>query len=283
MYPMKIQFWTGCLLASLVCLPSAFVNQTKVLAVESVAEMAQKSSAYQEYMLSGYKLTTRYKNYEKALEYFQKALAVRPGDRYATAAIRNLKIYIARGSKFKTSYVQDGPSKTLPTGTRATVNTFFPLTYVQVTAQEHPIVLFHIPESGDKIKELKFVLWEGDAKTSKTLYETTFRPVGKKGIVSVSIPRYKAPLETGKEYTWTCFLRYPLENDASHEKVTGKIQRVQDETIDDQTITNWKWYDDLSMVANLRRQNPNDPDLQQEWTNLLKLVKLEAIANEPLL
>jgi hypothetical protein len=46
-------------------------------------------------MLAGYSAADR-GDYHTALINFQRALAVRPGDRYATAAIRNMETYIAQ-------------------------------------------------------------------------------------------------------------------------------------------------------------------------------------------
>jgi hypothetical protein len=298
MYPIKLRFWTGCLLTSLVCLPSGFVNQTEVLAVEPVVQIAQKSSAYKEYMRRGYQLTGR-RNYTKALEYFQKALEIRPDDRYATTAIGNLKIYIARRSN-GIIFVSRTPRLRNSAGTRTLnldLDTFALRPSdeeVQLTTAEHPTFFFYIPESPQNKRKLKFVLWEADAQTTKPLYQTTFTPVGKKGIVSVSIPGDQPPLKTGKEYTWT--LIYPFDPHVFPKSINGKIQRVQDKTIADQIQQTTKpldqvaiytmngfWENSLSIMANLRRQYPDDPDVKQSWTDFLKAVKLEAVANEPLL
>ena len=185
MYTIKLRFWTGCLLTSLVCLPSGFVNQTKVLAVEPVVQIAQKSSAYKEYMLRGYQSTMQ-RNYTRALRYFQKALEIRPDDRYAKTAIRNVNSYIADRSPF----VFVSRSKPLRTNTAATrdidpnVNTFAlrpSEEAVQLTTVEHPTFFFYIPESPQNKRKLKFVLQEADDTTTEPLYETTFTH-GKKAL-----------------------------------------------------------------------------------------------------
>lgn len=287
MYPIKLRFWTGCLLTSLVCLPSGFVNQTKVLAVEPVVQIAQKSSAYKEYMLRGYQSTMQ-RNYTRALRYFQKALEIRPDDRYAKTAIRNVNSYIAdRRRDPEPRPTGDRPRRIVLGGTRSgDLKSLLALTPldkdVQLTTGEHPTFFFFIPESSkEAIRELKFVLHEGDTKTTKPLYETTFTPVGKKGIVSVSIPGDQPSLKIGKEYTWIFSISYPDEPDVADERVKGKIQRVEDETIAD--INEIAWENSLSSLANLRRQYPDDPDVQQSWTDFLKSVGLDAVANEPLL
>lgn len=299
MYPIKFRFWTGCLLTSLVCLPSGFVNQTKVLAVESVVEIARKSSAYKEYMRAGYKYTAQ-RNYRKALEYFKKALEIRPDDRYATTAIRNLNTYIARRSN-GIIFASGKPHRTESAASRgAGLDSLVALTpsdqEVQLTTAEHPTFFFYIPKSAQKTQELKFVLQEGDAQTTKPLYQTTFTLVEKKGIVSVSTPGDQPLLKTDKEYTWTFSISYPLEPDVFPKSITGKIQRVQDEIIANQIqqttqpldqariyATAGLWENSLSILANLRRQHPNDPDVQQSWADFLESENLKAVANEPLL
>jgi hypothetical protein len=261
-------------------------------------QIAQKSSAYQEYMLRGYQSTMQ-RNYRRALGYFQKALEIRPDDRYATTAIRNVNSYIARHSPPTTFVSTSKPLRRNTAGMRnidPNVDTFALRPSdeeVQLTTAEHPTFFFYIPESPQNKRKLKFVLQEADDKTTKLLYETTFTP-GKKGIVSVSIPGDQPPLKTDKEYTWT--LIYPFDPHVFPKTINGKIRRVQDETIADQIQQTTKpldqvliytingfWENSLSILANLRRQNPNDPDVQQSWTDLLKSVKLDAVANEQLL
>lgn len=53
------------------------------------------SQTYTQAMLAGYNATAR-RDYHTALINFRRALAARPGDRYATAAIRNMETYIAQ-------------------------------------------------------------------------------------------------------------------------------------------------------------------------------------------
>ncbi len=55
-------------------------------------------TAYDRYMEMGYDATDT-ENYQNALINFQRALQERPGDYYATQAIRNLRTYINRGQK----------------------------------------------------------------------------------------------------------------------------------------------------------------------------------------
>jgi hypothetical protein len=42
------------------------------------------------------------------------------------------------------------------------------------------------------------------------------------------------------------------------------------------------WYDSLSMLAELRRSQPNNLSLKNAWEELLKSADLNVVANEPL-
>jgi hypothetical protein len=56
---------------------------------------AARSQAYTTAMLSAYAAAER-RDYHTALINFRRALSARPGDRYATAGIRNMETYIAQ-------------------------------------------------------------------------------------------------------------------------------------------------------------------------------------------
>jgi hypothetical protein len=91
-------------LTGLVFLPSnsrglmAASSSVKLSPLERVAQATATdttltaSSAYDRYMKEGYAATNR-KDYETALNAFQKALQERPGDRYAQQALQNVQVY----------------------------------------------------------------------------------------------------------------------------------------------------------------------------------------------
>lgn len=70
---------------------------TGALAKPTIAQSAQPTEAqtYTQAMLIGYAAAEQ-GDYHTALINFRRALAVRPGDRYALAAIENMETYIAR-------------------------------------------------------------------------------------------------------------------------------------------------------------------------------------------
>lgn len=300
MYPMKLHLWTGCLLASLACLSLNFVNQTQVLAANQVVEIAQSSSAYNQAMRLGY-TETRRRNYRRALSYFQQALQLRPNDKYATTAIRNVTSYMQRRTSL-ISFVPGRPGRLRAAASRG--NCFInekpaiPLIptnkEAQLTTAENPTFYFYLPQTAKPIHSLEFILRDNDSVAP--LYRKSFQPVGKAGIVSVTIPAQQALLKTGKAYTWTFSMICDPRNRDQDLFLRGRIERVQDENLSEQIqetkqpldqaviyATAGFWENALSTLANLRRQRPNDPEVNKYWTDLLNSVGLEEVTNQPLL
>lgn len=300
MYPMKLQLWTGCLLATLACLPLYFVSQTQVLAANQVVEIAQSSSAYNQAMRLGY-TETRRRNYRRALGYFQQALQLRPNDKYATTAIRNVTSYMQRRTSL-ISFVPGRPGRLRAAASRGScfINEKPPIPLIptnkeaQLTTAEHPSFYFYVPQTAKQIQGLEFVL--RDNESVAPLYKKTFQPVGQAGIVSVTIPAQQAPLKTGKAYTWSLSMICDPRNRDQDLYLQGKIERVQDDNLTEQIqetkqpldqaviyATAGFWENAITTLANLRRQRPNDPEVQKYWTDLLNSVDLQEVTNQPLL
>jgi tetratricopeptide (TPR) repeat protein len=87
----------GTTLASGIGLQAwAKVSEFTVAPAELESRLKQtRSQAYTNAMLAGYAAAER-KDYQTALINFRRALAARPGDRYASAGIRNMETYSAQ-------------------------------------------------------------------------------------------------------------------------------------------------------------------------------------------
>ncbi|WP_373528252.1 DUF928 domain-containing protein [Nostoc sp.] len=298
---MKHRFLARYLLAALAFFPLEPIITTQVLAT-SVFQVAQAKPAYTQYMQLGYNETRR-RNYRKALGYFQQAERVRPGDRYAAAAIRNVTSYIQRGSsRNRIAFVPGRPGRVRSAGTRGncfqTGQFLIPLTptdkEAQRTTAEHPTFFFYIPQTSVPVQALEFVLQ--DDNSTDPVYKETFKPAGQTGIVSVSLPANQQALQIGKEYTWTFSMICDSRNRDKDSYVEGKIVRSQDENLSlqlkqpstdlDRAVlfaTAGFWEDSLRTLANLRRQRPNDPEVQKYWEDLLNSVDIKEVVNKPLL
>jgi hypothetical protein len=298
---MKPLFFAGCLLTSFLCLPLNFSTQTKVFAADQGVQIAQKNSSYNQYMRLGY-TETRRRNYRKALLHFQKALQIRPGDQYATAAIRNVNSYIQRRTAGIVFVPAGKPERTATAGTRGSCflkdQRAIPLIpsskEVQLTTSANPTFFLYIPPIEQNIEGLEFMVQ--DNESSETVYSKTFQPVGKGGIVSVTIPKQQASLKAGKPYTWSFSVICDFNNRDKDQFIEGKIERVQNENLADQLkqvnqpldqamiyATAGFWENSLSTIAELRRQRPNDSEINTYWNELLKSVELGDVANQKFL
>ncbi|MDB9316998.1 DUF928 domain-containing protein [Nodularia spumigena] len=135
-----------------------------------------------------------------------------------------------------------------------------------------------------------------DDESIQPLYKETFKPVQEAGIVSITIPANRLSLKTGKEYTWAFSMICDRRSRDQDLYLEGKIQLLEDENLSEQIqqtnepleqaiiyTTAGFWENALSILANLRRQRPNDPEVEKYWTDLLNSVELEEVANQPLL
>lgn len=296
---MKYQLWLHCLFTGCFCLPLGFIPPTPVLATHQPNHVVKKSSTYDEYMQLGYaKIVDR--EYRQALVYFQQALAARPGDRQAAEAIRNIQAYIQPGSNV-IIFPEGRPSRTVGAGSRPAhqgtrneeekcfPDQQFPVSLIpaheqdgtQLTTSQHPQFWFYIPETTTAIPRLEFLL--RDDQIPQNLYTKTFEG-GASGILSIKIPTSEAPLTAGRAYTW----KLSIICDSSSPTdlyLKGKIEVVKDpnlysqmqqttEPLDQAMLyaTAGLWENFVSILADLRRQRPHDPQINQYWVELLASV-----------
>jgi hypothetical protein len=162
-----------------------------------------------------------------------------------------------------------------------------------LTTAASPTFFFYLPENSAEGAE--FVLYD---EKSEAIYEKQVTVPTTEGVVSISIPTDpEVPeLKVESNYYWTFALVCDYDDRATDEYVQGQIQRVElspDLTteIENATVRDRValyadagiWYDTLTTLAQLRRENPTDPLLERNWVDLLQSVGLDKIAREPLL
>jgi Domain of Unknown Function (DUF928) len=162
-----------------------------------------------------------------------------------------------------------------------------------ITANEHPTLWFYIPYAQNSISRIDFILIDGDNPTNKTVYKNAIQLPTQPGIVNFSLPQTSAPLAIDKLHQWE--LKITMKRQLDKEiSVKGWIQRadlnsdlseqIKQSTPDRQAALyaeNGFWYDALSTLAELRRDQPQDLDIIQDWKNILKSVDLGKLANKP--
>ena len=211
-------------------------------------------------------------------------------NRPATHRYDRIQIYFLDGG------TQGRPTKRVDTSTRGPGSrcpstdtplvALIPEKNIGLAVEENPTFWFYIPYKPDQITSGKFVLSD---ESGKEIYQTSLTSVGTPGLVNFRLPS-EIPLEINKEYQWKLTL-----NCASHDvSVHGWVQRVAQPNLETQLQTatprdrialyakNGIWYTALNDLAKLRISEPQNRALVQDWTNLLKDVGLETLANKPI-
>jgi len=312
---MRNSILTGLLLAGFLSLPLEMVSQTPGSSIALAAPKDQTNDPYNQSMREGYKQTAG-RNFRVALSLFKQAKQLRPGDRYAQNAIRNVEAYIDRGDRGKQlliSFVPTKPMRRRPGVTRTESclkavssldekNHQSELTALtamsdtdnsQLTTSDHPTFFFYIPKTAEPIQSLEFVL---NNEANKPLYTKNFKTPPQGGIFSIKVPDH-SPLKLDQKYNWILSANCSNSGKKPDLSLTGVIQVVKDDNLSDaiqQTsdpieqvmlyAASGIWENAITTLADLRRQKPNDHTVKDYWEQLLTSVKhlKEAnIAQEP--
>jgi Domain of Unknown Function (DUF928) len=164
------------------------------------------------------------------------------------------------------------------------------------TTHEYPTFWFYVPYSLTSEFPAELILQDEEGYTIHQVNVTdslssTLQP----GIVSVALPSTGSPLEVGKRYQWF-FKVYCSSTDDMPVFVSGWIERVAPNpllvnelasvSLPEQAVlyaNNGIWHEALTILGELRREHPADPDIAAAWTSLLQSIKLDQIASEPLI
>jgi hypothetical protein len=153
------------------------------------------------------------------------------------------------------------------------------------TAAMHPTLWFYVPQRS--ATTAVFVLQD---QAGQSIYQSDVTIPKTAGLVSFTIPKTVAPLETGKSYHWY-FKLYCRPGSPPDSFVDGWIQResltatlaqqIKTATRSQQVklySSNGFWFDALNASAELRRSNSSDAD----WAELLGSIGLETLVKEPI-
>lgn len=163
-----------------------------------------------------------------------------------------------------------------------------------VTLSEYPTFLVYIPPSSETDLQAEFVLEEAGGID---VYSTVIESLPTGGIISITLPKNQStePLKNGKNYRWFLYVQSNIDDQPISTQVSGTIQRVEPSNRLREALKTAKpqqlptlfqqegiWYEAISSLAQLRRENPNDPALIEQWKSLLKLAELDDLADFPL-
>jgi Domain of Unknown Function (DUF928) len=167
-----------------------------------------------------------------------------------------------------------------------------PQTKIGLTVAQKPTFLFRVSKTS--IQEAKFKLL--NAKGDTIIYDKNFPLTNTGDVTSFTLPDDAPALEIGKEYQWELVVNCDPDDPAGNPRVKTAIKRVEPSSIlvdklaqaqpnerADLYAQEGIWLDALSTLAKLRIANPNDAELQEEWTSLLESVGLKHIATIPVI
>lgn len=177
---------------------------------------------------------------------------------------------------------------------KAPLTALIPGTNIGLTIAERPTFWFYVPYQSNPRSLVEFSLTDD---RENTVYKASFQLTATPGIVGINLPQKTPGLEISKIYRWKLKIVCDPENPREFESVDGAIERVRLEENLKQKIegvkgrdrilfyaANGLWYDTLTNLIELRRQNPKDAQLAKDWEDLLQQspdIALDKIVNEP--
>lgn len=168
-----------------------------------------------------------------------------------------------------------------------------------LTTASHPTFWFYVPHSVTSERPVEFILKDGD----KIIYQTLLSgSATTPGVVGFKLPDTVPPLVVNKRYNWFLTMACDRPSSTSNDQgeltkifVSGWVERVTlnpslqrelDKATPQQKALLYAkggiWHEAVTILAELRRQKPNDVTLKNEWDKLLRSIDLGAIAPEPI-
>lgn len=162
---------------------------------------------------------------------------------------------------------------------------------VESTVAPHPTLFVHVSQTSGQKAEFMVVNEKGD----QVYKNSNITLNGSSGIVSLSIPANAPAIEVGERYYWS--FTVACDDDwTKNPAVDGWVKRVDlNSTLANQLkraaprdrpalyAEAGIWTDAVSTLADLRKANPNDSQLTQDWEDLLKSVGLDTVAQASLI
>ena len=148
-----------------------------------------------------------------------------------------------------------------------------------LTTAEYPVFWFYIPHASEDIHSIEFSLH--DENDTDTFYRVPIQLPKTPGVIGIPLPpSAKSSLKLNQSYRWKLVVNCTAQ--AKPEDVIaleGLVTRVQLNP----NLVGAIWYDELTNRAQRFRLEPQNPEVKRAWSELLKSVGLEAMAQAPLL
>lgn len=166
-----------------------------------------------------------------------------------------------------------------------------PIDNVVTTVSANPSLYWYVPKT--KARVAIFSVFDNQ---NKRVYRTFLPLKTTHGVMKLSLPS-TVSLANDKDYKWQLTL---ICNPASLQqdvRVEGEIKRTRLSSEQQEKLAEAEqpldkadvyaqasvWQETIAILEQLRRERPNDPEIAQNWKELLQSVELEAIADQPLI
>ncbi|MGK7900832.1 MAG: DUF928 domain-containing protein [Hormoscilla sp.] len=181
---------------------------------------------------------------------------------------------------------EGGGTRSICVGGEQRMTALIPMTNLGKTISLYPTFFVYIPPNTAQGAEIGLMDEQG-----KQIYSTIIEQNIDSGVVGFKLPVELPPLEMGKNYQW--YFQFICDDELGA-FVEGWVQRVE---VSDRLIRQLQqadsrqraeiymqeglWYEALKTLAELRRLHPDDSTLEAQWEKLLARVKLEHLAQQP--
>lgn len=173
-----------------------------------------------------------------------------------------------------------------------TVSLLLPKNHTGLTVSQRPTFFAYLSETN--AQQVEFTLKnQEETYTYRQVLEIGETP----GIISFSLPETAPPLQVGEQYQWSVAAICQPEDRLQDIVAFGQVQRVEKSSQLQQKLDTAQnplekaqayaehgiWHETTQILANLKRQKPENTTIQQTWSHLLQqdTVSLEHIAQQP--
>jgi Domain of Unknown Function (DUF928) len=169
---------------------------------------------------------------------------------------------------------------------KSLVTPLLPKTNIGLTMLEHPAIFVYVPQTN-----AQKALFSIQDENSNHVYQSSLNLLQKPGVMEIKLPTETPGLKVGKNYKWSLVMICTADLEPDSPFVSGWVRRVETSgKVNSPTLESASalaqtgiWYDTLSILAQMRRNQPNNQAVSTSWQELLESVELNAIANEPLI
>jgi len=162
-----------------------------------------------------------------------------------------------------------------------------------LTTNLRPVLRFYVPFSNKYSLPTEFLLQDEESK--KIIYQSVVKLPSKPGVIAVSLPETVKPLQENKNYRWYFNIYCEVQKPIPSLRVEGVVRRVKLSKDITQKINAAKprkqaelyasegiWFNAINTLAELRKQQPKNKELVEDWKSLIESIGIKDVAEKPL-